>query len=147
MAKDGGAVNHVGLTVSDLDASVAFYTEVLGMTVELPRYRSGGAWFDTLTGNDGAVIDVAMLRSGSLVLQLVQYHAGGDPNAFTGHARVGNVHLSVDVEDVEARHAELAPAYDPTPVVELPFPGARSFYVRDPDGVPVELIQLPGHGD
>jgi len=137
------SVNHVGLTVGDLDASLAFYTEVVGMTVVVPRYRSGGAWFDTLTGNHGAAIDVAMLQSGSLVLQLVQYHQGGDPVAFTGHARVGNVHLSIDVDDVEKKRAAIARTHDPTPIVGLPFPGARSFYVHDPDGVPVEFLQLP----
>lgn len=142
MTGERTSVNHVGLTVSDLDASVAFYRDVVGMDVELSGFRSGGEWFDTLTGNAGAVIDVAMLRAGSVVLQLVQYHEGGDPVAVTGHERVGNVHLSVNVDDVETKHASLA-AHDPTPVVDLPFPGARSFYVRDPDGIPVEFIHLP----
>lgn len=145
MTAERPSVNHVGLTVSDLDASISFYRDVVGMTVELPAYRTGGEWFDTLTGNDGAAIEVAMLRSGSVVLQLVQYHEGGDAAGVTGHERVGNVHLSIDVDDAEAKHAAVTATgrYDPTPIVALPFPGARSFYVRDPDGIPVEFIELP----
>ena len=143
MTEEQTSVNHVGLTVSDLDASVAFYRDVVGMSMQLPPYRTGGDWFDALTGNSGAVIEVAMLRAGSLVLQLVQYHEGGDPAGMTGHERVGNVHLSIDVDDVAAKHASLAATHDPTPIVELPFPGARSFYVGDPDGIPVEFIELP----
>jgi catechol 2,3-dioxygenase-like lactoylglutathione lyase family enzyme len=115
------------------------------MSVLLPSYRTGGEWFDTLTGNHGAVIDAVMLQSGPVVLQLVQYHDGGDVVAVTGHERVGNVHLSIDVDDIDAKHATVTAAggLDVTPIVDLPFPGARSFYVRDPDGVPVEFIHLP----
>src|SRR4029077_7220632 len=51
-----GPLNHVGLTVSDLEVSVAFYTGVVGLEVQA-RAKSGGDWFDTLTHNRGAVID------------------------------------------------------------------------------------------
>jgi catechol 2,3-dioxygenase-like lactoylglutathione lyase family enzyme len=140
---DRGVLNHVGLTVSDLDASVSFYTGVVGMQIDRRGIRTGGDWFDTLTGNAGAVIDVAMLRSGPLVLQLVQYEAGGNPDVATGHNRIGNLHLCINVDDVDAKHAEIVASgrHRPTPIVELPMPGLRSFYVEDPDGVPVELLQ------
>ena len=136
-------VNHVGLTVSNLDASVAFYRDLVGMEVWLPRSSTGGPWFDTLTGSDRAAIDVVMLRAGGLVLQLVEYRSGGNPAAGTGHSRVGNLHLSINVDDVEAAHLRLSAAdgHDPTPIVDLPVPGFRSFYGRDPDGVPVEFVQ------
>jgi catechol 2,3-dioxygenase-like lactoylglutathione lyase family enzyme len=145
---DPGVVNHVGLTVSDLDASVSFYTDVVGLQVERRGIRSGGDWFDTLTGNAGAVIDVAMLRSGQLVLQLVHYAAGGNPDVATGHNRVGNLHLCINVDDVVAKHAEIVASgrHRPTPIVELPVPGLRSFYVSDPDGVPVEFLQQTESG-
>jgi catechol 2,3-dioxygenase-like lactoylglutathione lyase family enzyme len=134
-------VNHVGLTVSDIDSSVAFYAGVVGMTVQT-RTSSGGPWFDTLTGNDGAVIDVVMLRATDVVLQLVQYLQGGNSEAMTGHSRVGNVHLCINVDDVEATRAAVVAAGLPaTPIVALPVPGMRSFYTSDPDGVPVELLQ------
>jgi catechol 2,3-dioxygenase-like lactoylglutathione lyase family enzyme len=134
-------VNHVGLTVRDLDASVAFYTAVVGLEV-LTRTRSGGDWFDTLTHNEGAVIDVVMLRSPDVVVQLVQYARGGDAPVPTGHNRAGNVHLCITVDDVEAkRSAVVAAGLDATPIVALPPPGMRSFYTADPDGVPVEFLQ------
>jgi catechol 2,3-dioxygenase-like lactoylglutathione lyase family enzyme len=78
-------------------------------------------------------------------LQLVQYHEAGDPESLTGHNRVGNVHLSFDVVDAQAKHAQMKgrPECRATPVVELPVEGYRSFYVRDPDGVPVEFLESP----
>ena len=138
------AVNHVGLTVTDLSRSVAFYRDVVGLDVQVEHFRAGGPWFDTLTDNSGAVVEGAMLGDESFSLQLLRYDEGGEPDAATGHNRVGNMHLSINVADVEAKRAEVvvSGARDATPVVDLPMPGGRSFYVHDPDGVPVEFIQL-----
>jgi catechol 2,3-dioxygenase-like lactoylglutathione lyase family enzyme len=134
-------VNHVGLTVSDIDASVAFYVDVVGLAVQT-RTSSGGRWFDALTGNDGAVLDVVMLGSPEVVVQLVRYERGGGGATATGHSRPGNVHLCINVDDVDAKRAAVVAAGLPaTPIVALPVPGMRSFYTADPDGVPVEFLQ------
>jgi catechol 2,3-dioxygenase-like lactoylglutathione lyase family enzyme len=76
----------------------------------------------------------------------VQYHEAGNPEGVTGHDRVGNLHLSFDVDDAEAKHAQLRerPELRATAVVPLPIEGYKSFYVRDPDGVPVEFLESPG---
>jgi catechol 2,3-dioxygenase-like lactoylglutathione lyase family enzyme len=139
------SLNHVGITVTDLDASLAFYVDVVGMEVVLPGFRTGGEWFDTLTGSSGAVIDAALLSTGAITLQLVQYHEAGNPEGVTGHNRVGNLHLSFDVDDAEAKHTQLRerPELRATSVVPLPVEGYKSFYVRDPDGVPVEFLESP----
>jgi catechol 2,3-dioxygenase-like lactoylglutathione lyase family enzyme len=138
------SLNHVGVTVSDIDRSVAFYCGMVGMEVT-SRRQMQGEWFDTLTHNSGAVIDVAMLRLGDFVLQLVAYlEAGGDAMPLAHH-NVGNPHLCIDVDDVDAAR-EQAVAFgglEPTPIVDILGSGIRSFYVRDPDGVPVELLQRP----
>jgi len=136
-------LNHVGLTVTDLDASVAFYTEVAGMQFLRRGFKTGGEWFDTLTHNTGAVIDAAHVGYEGFRLQLVQYHAGMDEPTRTGHNRVGNLHLCLDVPDVDAKHAEITASgrWNPTPIVTIAGGPHRSFYVEDPDGVPVEFLQ------
>jgi catechol 2,3-dioxygenase-like lactoylglutathione lyase family enzyme len=137
-------VNHVGLTVTDLDRSVAFYRDVVGLEVLVHHFRTGGEWFDTLTDNRDAVVNGAMLGDGDFCLQLLEYEQGGTGPPVTGHNRIGNLHLSVNVADVVAKREEIVATsgYDPTPIVELPVAGGRSFYVHDPDGVPVEFMQL-----
>lgn len=138
-------LNHVGLCVSDLGASVAFYRDVAGFTVQSGPYRIAGTWFDTLTRNEGADIEVAMLALGAFTLQLVQYHAAGAAPAPTGHNHAGNPHLCIDVDDVDAKHAAVVAtgAHRPTAIVDIAGTGYRSFYVEDPDGTPVEFIQVP----
>lgn len=136
-------LNHAGLTVSDLDNSIAFYREVVGFELSL-RTRVQGDWFDTLTDNRGADIEIAMMTLDGFTLQLVRYHRAGGEQLPLAHHHVGSPHLSIDVDDVETRHAAVCAAGNlrPTPIVDIMGTGIRSFYVRDPDGVPVELIQM-----
>lgn len=138
------SLNHVGLTVADVEASVVFYTEVVGFEV-FSRRRLSGGWFDTLTEHRShAELDVAMLGLGDFVLQLVQYVEGGEGRLGLDHHRVGSPHLCVGVDDVDAAHRALTERGDLSvgPLVDAGPLGFRSFYVRDPDGVPVELLQL-----
>lgn len=134
-------LNHVGLTVSDIERSIGFYRDTVGMQ-PAGRTRIAGEWFDTLTHNRGAEIDVAMLRLGDFTLQLVQYLAAGGERLPLGHNQIGNPHLCIDVEDVDAkRRAVVAAGVEATPIVDIMGSGTRSFYVADPDGVPVEFLQ------
>lgn len=141
-------VNHIGLTVSNLENSAAFYQNVVGFEFKRRGYKTGGEWFDTLTENEGAVIDAVILHSGNVVLQLVEYLEGGIGESMTGHSRVGNLHLCINTSDVEAKHREIAAlgSIPFTDIVQLPTPGVRSFYVRDPDGTPVEFLEVNNAG-
>jgi catechol 2,3-dioxygenase-like lactoylglutathione lyase family enzyme len=136
------SVNHVGLTVSDVKRSIAFYRDVVGMKLE-SRVQIQGEWFDTLTDNRGARIDVATLTMEGITLQLVQYLAAGGEKLRLGHNQIGNPHLCINVDDVDAkRRAVVATGrFEPTPIVDIMGRGIRSFYVADPDGVPVEFLQ------
>ena len=78
---------HVGLTVRNLESSLVFYQDVVGMTV---RTQTEGHydWFDDLTSNPGAEVKVAYLRLGGYELQLIEYLAGGrDDPAVLAHNR------------------------------------------------------------
>lgn len=138
-------LNHVGLCVRDLGVAVDFYRDVAGFEVRVPPTRLGGEWFDTLTWNVGADIEVAMLALDGFIIQLVQYHAAGADAVAPGHNHPGNPHLCIDVDDVDAKHAEVLAlaAHRPTAIVDIGGTGARSFYVEDPDGTPVEFLQMP----
>jgi catechol 2,3-dioxygenase-like lactoylglutathione lyase family enzyme len=134
--------NHIGLTVTDLDESMAFYRDVAGMELERRYPVASDEWFKTLTENPDAVVEAVMLRRGLLRLQLVRYHAGGETGS-TGHAARGGLHLCFEVADVDDAHRQLSAEgrYHVGPIVRREPYGGRSFYVLDPDGVPVELEQ------
>lgn len=139
---------HAGITVGDLDRSVAFYRDVVGMTEALPRTEAGGQWMDRLKGYSGARVRVAHLTLGGFMLQLVQYVSGGGGKLVLGHHHVGNPHLSIYVDDVDRKREEIrSKGAGPTgPIVTIGTTGRRSFYTADPDGVPVEFMEKDAIG-
>jgi catechol 2,3-dioxygenase-like lactoylglutathione lyase family enzyme len=134
---------HVGLTVKDLERSLRFYRDVAQMTGgEIFDGRSKE--FDTLTNNPGAQLRCVHLKAGSFILQLLEYKAGGGGVLDLHHNKVGSPHLSFYVPDVEAKYAELKRRGDVTitsGLVQIAR-NMRSFYTEDPDGVPVEFLQI-----
>ena len=134
---------HVGLTVRNLAASLQFYRDVVGMTVESDFALENGG-FAKLTRNPAAAIKVVHLRSGPFQLQLVEYTAGGGAAQSIHHNNSGSPHMSFNVSDVDAKFREvhgMPNAKIISDIVEV-VPGVRSFYTEDPDGVPVEFLQM-----
>jgi catechol 2,3-dioxygenase-like lactoylglutathione lyase family enzyme len=136
---------HVGLTVKNLERSLAFYRDVVGMKEDGERRLNiKSKEFDTLTNNPGAQLKVAHLTAGSFMLQLIEYVAAGGITLDLHHNHIGSPHLSFYVPDVEAKYRELQQRRDVTitsGVVQIT-PTMRSFYTEDPDGVPVEFLQV-----
>jgi catechol 2,3-dioxygenase-like lactoylglutathione lyase family enzyme len=68
-------MDNVGIVVEDLDAAIAFFTE-LGMELE-GKARIEGLWADRTVGLDGVRSDIAMMRTpdGHSKLELTKYHA------------------------------------------------------------------------
>ena len=68
-------MDNVAIVVDDLDAAVAFFTE-LGMELE-GRAQIEGPWADLTVGLDGVRSDIAMMRTpdGHGRLELTKYHA------------------------------------------------------------------------
>jgi len=67
-------MDNVGIVVGDLDAAVAFFTE-LGMELE-GKAQVEGLWADRTVGLDGVRSDIAMMRTpdGHSRLELSRYH-------------------------------------------------------------------------
>src|SRR5690348_1472417 len=77
-------IDHVGLTVPDLDAAVAFYVDVFGATelyrlgpfdaAQIPRMPDGRDWTEAHINVAGARLMIAMLQIGAnLMLELLRY--------------------------------------------------------------------------
>jgi lactoylglutathione lyase len=135
---------HVGLTVKNLERSIAFYRDVVGMKEnEWKMMNAKSKEFDTLTNNPGAELNVAHLTLGPFMLQLIEYAAKGGVTLDLHHNNVGSPHLCIYVPDVEAKLKEVQQRGDvviTSGLVQIA-PNMRSFYTEDPDGVPVEFLQ------
>ncbi len=126
-------VNHIGLTVRDLDASVAFFTEALGW-----RRAGGVPDYPSVFVTDGALF-VTLWRA-------------SDPDnavAFNRKTNVGLHHLALTVPDIETLD-ELHAKLSEWPGVEIEFSpepngGGPTIHmiVREPSGNRIEFA-VPG---
>jgi lactoylglutathione lyase len=133
---------HVGLTVKDLQRSLAFYRDVACMAAG-EVFHGESPEFDTLTNNPGARLRGVYLKAGPFMLQLLEYEAGGGTALDLHHNNVGSPHLCFYVPDVDAKYAELQQRGDvkiTSGIVPI-MHDMRSFYTEDPDNVPVEFLQ------
>lgn len=146
-----GDWHHVGLTVSDIERSVAFYRDVLGMSLVRRRPHVGHDYIALQTGQAGVVLSAASLKvspESRQSLELAQYLQGAGPPAETATNRSGVSHLCLTVNDLRACHAELKARgvsfkSDPVLITAGPNKGGLVVYLSDPDGYTLELFQPP----
>jgi glyoxylase I family protein len=144
-------IDHVGLTVADIEVSLGFWRDLLGLRV-LGRGVVEWEHLDRLTGIEETEIEwVELGFPDGGVIELQQYHRPpGKPVALGEENDPGRSHLSVTVDDLgallrEARATGLrSRSEEPVELLQGSYRGALAAYVLDPDGYGVELIQHPG---
>jgi catechol 2,3-dioxygenase-like lactoylglutathione lyase family enzyme len=142
------STGHTGITVSDLERSTRFYREVLGFEVS-PPVRVSGPFFEKVTGVAGCVIDVAFARGAGHIVELLCYRNPCDRKTSTLRAcDPGFWHLCFKVRDLEhvirsIRTGGFEALSSIQTATDPPVKGLRVVYVRDPDGVTLELIEEP----
>ena len=122
-------MHHVGLPVSDLDISVAWYRGALGLAHESTAGAPGGVAF--VVAPTGQRLELLAVDP--------QPSAWDDPIAAL---RSGVPHTAWTVDDLDAAHARAVAAggrsvWTPR---DTPEPGLRIAFVADPDGNLVELL-------
>ena len=137
-------VNHVGLTVTDIERSTAFYTSFGGEVVTGEHFS--GPRMDRGLGVDGVHLETRMIRFGSVVLELLQYHSPPGAPYTSRNCDVGAAHVAFTVDDIHALHETLRAGgvefySEPNPLDEGAFAGGFWVYAKDPDGVTVEFLQ------
>ncbi|WP_251075664.1 VOC family protein [Streptomyces sp. ISL-12] len=146
-------VDHVAYTVADLDASVAFFTDVLGAEL---LYRIGpleldAGFFSTqLNVHGSGTIEQAMLRLGPTDnIELFSYQVPGSATVPPRNSDVGGHHLAFYVDDVDAAVAYLrsVPGVrvlgEPETITDGPIAGDRWVYFTTPIGIQMEVLNMP----
>jgi catechol 2,3-dioxygenase-like lactoylglutathione lyase family enzyme len=148
-------IDHVGITVSDVDRALGFYRDLLGLRV-IAASTVAEAEVAELLGLDSPVqLRIADLDSGDgRIIELLEYvQPRGRRIAFES-SDVATAHIAFTVDDLAAVRERLLDA-GATIVSRRPitisepggsFDGAICLYVRDPDGVILELVQRPSEG-
>ena len=101
--------DHTGITVSNLERSLAFWRDVLGFELSHTAHQKGEL-AQEITGVEGAEIKLAVLKTpGGHKIELLEYLAPADRKRANLRAcDVGSVHVALLVEDLEAVLAQIA---------------------------------------
>jgi lactoylglutathione lyase len=141
-------IHHVGITVSDIERSVEFYRDVLGM--HLVRRRVADAdYLSAQTGYDGVRLSAASFKASPdspQSIELVQYltHAAGTRDSATNQA--ANAHVCFETADLREVFDRLRARgvrfkSEPVAITSGPNEGGWVVYFHDPDGFILELFQ------
>ena len=142
-------LHHVGITVKDLDASIRFYHDILGLEFS----NEPSPWFEGAELGDAVGVPGAALRQVSLLLgdttfELLEYKSPpSETTAPLKSSNMGASHVAFLVDDIDTKTAELEAKgiefYSPVNVVDDGvLAGWRWVYFDDPDGYPLELVEV-----
>lgn len=129
---------HIGLTVASLSRSKAFY-EKLGFKERLHIRRSRAPWLDSRVGVKDLDIEFThMENENGVKIELLKYHSPKCLPSWAEPPAPGHSHFSLVVDD--ASKYGLLDNQD-TAIPDGPQKGMRGFYMRDPDGHTIEIME------
>jgi catechol 2,3-dioxygenase-like lactoylglutathione lyase family enzyme len=151
------SVETVGMTVSDMDRSIAFFTNVLTFE-KLSDIEVAGTEYDRLQGVFGTRMRIVRMRLGDEQIELTEYLAPRGRPVPVGSRSNDQwfQHVAIIVSDMNAAYARLrqhqvehaSPEPQRLPDWNPAAGGIKAFYFKDPDGHPLEVLQFPdGKGD
>ena len=143
---------HAGVTVSDMERSLAFYRDGLGLEVEFDRIGGDSPQTKVVLGLPLDHFRTVFLRMpGGGFIELLEYHGLETMPAASRPCDPGGGHIALFVDDLDALFARLVSlgfgarsgAAGVVTVASGQSVGAKAAYAIDPDGHNVELVQKP----
>ncbi len=134
-------------TVSDMDRSLQFYRDLLGLRVVRDKQRSGVS-FERLLGIEGVTLRVVILEDGSSghLLELVEFLSPPARGRRPREDEIGGSTMCFVVDDVASLHKRLIAAdvhvrSEPVDFVQEGRSVGRIMTAFDPDDIPVVLLE------
>ena len=143
----GPSMRHTGIVVNDLDAALAFYSDLLGF-VETARVDESGAYLDNMLAvEQGRVTTIKLRAPGGGGLELLKVHTpeqSGVVSALPTTTQPGITHIALTVQDLDALYEDLRGAgiVFNAPPQRSPDGNVNVTYCRDPEGNFVELVEV-----
>jgi catechol 2,3-dioxygenase-like lactoylglutathione lyase family enzyme len=143
-------IHHTSFTVSNMERSIAFYRDILGMKVTWDSAAAGvrfkGPVADNVTGCPGTEQRLVFLAVGESRIELVEYMPKGRPQVDNKASDTGSTHACFMTDDINELHRKLVANHVRLHCVPQELDFAKVMYFRDPDGIILEAAQgqLPG---
>ncbi len=140
------APSHFSITVGDLDRSIAFYRDVMGMEIER-RLESRSKGISQMTGLDNVLMNVCFMRKGTARVELTEYVRPKGKRQPLHNNDIGASHIGFIANDIDRDYQWLLDhgvrCMSPLVTHET---GRKALYFYDPDGNILELVEpgVPG---
>lgn len=140
-------LHHVGLSVRDIRASFEWYSKMFGLEHGPINEGAGQALSDSVQV-EGTELSFSMLTIGSTRIEFLEYHRPRGDDFDRGNNDIGSAHLCLQVDDLEVAYRELqerGAVFNAPPVTltDGDVAGSVWAYLRDPDGIQLEIWQNP----
>jgi len=142
-------LDHVAVTVGDMDRSLAFYCGLLGLK-EVERHRLEGETISKMAGKPDVIMEVVRLEAPEtpgVLLDLQQYVTAEGKVSDAQLGDVAHSHFCFGVPDVWAAYKDLSEKgveFVSEPVsFDLEWGIVYVVFFKDPDGFILELMQVP----
>ena len=140
-------LHHIGITVRDMKRSFEWYRTMFGLEPG-PVHHNEGAALEAGVEVEGAVLDYSMIEVGSTRVEFLEYSAPEGEDFDLRNCDVGATHLCFQVDDMDEAYRELTDRgakfnAPPVALTEGALTGSQWAYLRDPDGIQIELWQWP----
>jgi catechol 2,3-dioxygenase-like lactoylglutathione lyase family enzyme len=140
-------VRHVGIVVSDLDRALRFYRDGLGLAV-LKAMEEKGPYLDNMLAIPNVRVTTVKLaaETGTALVELLNFHASDRDTEIADHPvdAIGPSHVAFTVSNLDETYEKLTRAgvrFHAPPQLS-PDGYAKVTYCRDPDGTPIELVEV-----
>ena len=139
--------NHTSFSVSNLERSIGFLRDCFGFEV-LSKAPRDPELVSRITGVQGAEVVIAFLKAPGHTLELIEYRAPVARGAVNSRpCDSGFSHVAFNVDDVSAavdavKHYGVKPIAQPVTIDQGPNKGRKVVYLRDWDGITIELIEV-----
>lgn len=143
------AVNHFSLTVEDLDRSLAFWRDTLGLEQMDFSMTTEGDFVESIVGLPGTFMESVFVRAPGIVIEIIKYVQPEGTPIRPRTCDPGCTHIAFECEGLEGLFERVrANGYTTRAdrVITVPegdWKGTKTFYCVDPDGVTVELLENP----
>jgi catechol 2,3-dioxygenase-like lactoylglutathione lyase family enzyme len=136
---------HVGISVTDIDRSIAFYRDMFGLEPLMDIMPFGGEQFEAIMDIPGVTGRMCMIGKGSTNLELFEFDGSKAKDANHPVSDRGISHFGLFVDDIAATYDKLrgAGVRIHSPVVTFMGGSMKAAYCRDPDGNVFEIME-PG---
>lgn len=141
------SIRHVGIVVGDMDRSLAYYCDLIGLQ-RAPVAHEEGPFLDGLLAMKSAKVSTAKLagKDGPTLLELLCFQTPS-PVSPTPLNAIGPTHVALTVSDLDGLYSRIiAAGYDFNAAPQVSPDGrAKVAFCKDPDGTYLELVEPLPH--